>query len=1024
MPFTQDELDQSIEKVVRSSIRFEYDNLGTRKLGTTFNDVQDAAAGVFVAYPNAAFYVAKLAANRLVELVQAEAEAVGELIRSVRSVGRNVSPVRKLSFLANAKTALAALASATGQRAGAFTELEGVPAYQRFDLNTQRFLDAEGKNVRQDGDVVPTPQEARASLAGLANELQSSHDELVRRATLLMGCIDDFGSLNLPERLSQGIMQRAHDVLSSRLGELEARDPESRLEVIRSVVLDVLTARATVRGFGSLSPQGLFLKLTGSGGPFASAELPATPAVLQADELGPYSFFEGQDKLRLLLDGTDTVTFQLPHSFVPFLQVPARGPFTLEVPANQFKISLTGFADVSVVVTPTSPATVDPWDVVDLINAAVTVQPLEAHLDFIPIKTTQAVNIEVTASPNDVDFFLNPAVGTWASLGVVVGDRVLVRDPTSTMDDDIFEIVSFTDPQRASTNIVRAGALVDENAKTVQLGTDAAVIWTVGVETASAQAALDNHWVLRFEDVEVGTLQKIGVFSGSQVTAIKTTSQVLENFFNTTATASINGVPRLTAASTFVETRSSKARTVPAVSNKLVLHTFRGTGDITLGGLTATFVLPGLLAGELSPGDLLVIRETATAADMDAVGVVATVVGTTVTATFSSPVTADVGTLVEGGPSTAGLVDQTVVVATGGPQDGTYSVLAAADLELTLSQTVVATTDFGGQPYLLSSVSVGRYRLDLSSLDTSLSSALQAQAAPSADASAELYSLVPKSAVASSVYFQLPETPANLEPGDQLEIHNSSVATPDLTRVVKELSGGGVVELEVAVDATQPVITFTQGSPVPFARVRKRVKQSFSELAEALGVWLENYTAPKLLGYFRQLYAFLNALVINQNPTPAQVNDTVIHLQTLLGKLTIAGATSTGFDPLNSLESALENYSADLVPQVDALLSAYDQKGADRARALLLEGQFTTFFGLDRDGVSYAGYAQKLLKDVSRLDLPVRKTDRLNSNGVGQDNQLASWEDTDFEFTPEDLDPSESIDIPGEGDLAPNIPIP
>lgn len=1023
MPFTQDELDQSIEKVVRTSIRFEYDNLGTRKLGTTFNDVQDAAAGVFVAYPNAPFYVAKLGANRLVELVQAEADALATFITMVRAVGRNVSPVRKLSFLANAKTALAALSAATGQRAGAFTDLEGVPAFQRFDLNTQRFLDTEGKNVKQNGDVVPTPQEARLALAGLANDLQATHDELVRRTTLLMGCIDDFSSLNLPERLSRDIMQATHDVLSVRLDELEAKDPAARLEVIRSVVLDVLTARATVRGFGALNPQGLFLKLTGTGGPFASTLLPATPAILQADELGPYSFFEGQDQLRLLIDGVDTVTFQLPHSFVPFLQVPARGPFTLEATANQFKIMLTGYADVSVTVVPTSPLTVDPWDVVDLINAAVTVQPLRAHLDFIPIKTTQAVDIEVTASPNDADFFLNPAVGTWASLGVVVGDRVLVKDPTSTMDDDIFEVVSFTDPQRISTTIVRAGALVDESAKTVQLGTDAAVIWTVEVVTASAQAALDNHWVLRFEDVEVGTLQKIGVFSGSQVTAIKTTSQVLENFLNTTASASVNGVPRLTATSTFVESSSSKARTVPAVSNKLVLYAFRGTGDITVGGLGATFVLPEL-DGELSPGDLLVIRETATPADMNAVGVVATVVGTTVTATFSSPVTVDTGTLVEGGPSTAGMTDQTLIIATGGPQDGTYSILDALDLELTLSQTVVVTTDFGGQPYLLSSVSVGRYRLDLQSLDTTLSSALQAQAAPSNDASAQLYTAVPKSAVGTTTYFQLPEVAPNLEAGDQLELYNTSVATPDVVRVVKQLLSGNVLELEVALDSTQPVITLTQGSPVPFARIRKKVKQSFSDLAEALGIWLENFTEVRLLTYFRQLDAFLNALTVNQNPTPAQINDTVLHLQTLLGKLTIAGATSTGFNPLNSLESALSSYTADVVAQVDVLLSTYDQKGADRAKALLLEGQFSTFFGLDRDGVSYAGYAQKLLKDVSRLDLPVRKTERLNSNGTGQDNQLASWEDTDFEFTPEDLDPSENVDIPGEGDLAPNIPIP
>ncbi len=84
MAYTSEELNAAIDNIVRTSIRFEYDSLGTRKVGTSFNDLQDAAAGVFVSFPNAPFYVVRLGADRLVDLVAQEADAVGDFISTVR----------------------------------------------------------------------------------------------------------------------------------------------------------------------------------------------------------------------------------------------------------------------------------------------------------------------------------------------------------------------------------------------------------------------------------------------------------------------------------------------------------------------------------------------------------------------------------------------------------------------------------------------------------------------------------------------------------------------------------------------------------------------------------------------------------------------------------------------------------------------------------------------------------------------------------------------------------------------------
>jgi len=99
------------------------------------------------------------------------------------------------------------------------------------------------------------------------------------------------------------------------------------------------------------------------------------------------------------------------------------------------------------------------------------------------------------------------------------------------------------------------------------------------------------------------------------------------------------------------------------------------------------------------------------------------------------------------------------------------------------------------------------------------------------------------------------------------------------------------------------------------------------------------------------------------------------------------------------------------VEQVDTLIDTFTEKGADRAVNLLLEAQFSTFFGLDIDELSYSGTLQKAIRETEREDLPVRKTKRLNENAA-LDTLLASYEEPDFEFDKSDVEQFEDVDIP------------
>jgi hypothetical protein len=113
--------------------------------------------------------------------------------------------------------------------------------------------------------------------------------------------------------------------------------------------------------------------------------------------------------------------------------------------------------------------------------------------------------------------------------------------------------------------------------------------------------------------------------------------------------------------------------------------------------------------------------------------------------------------------------------------------------------------------------------------------------------------------------------------------------------------------------------------------------------------------------------------------------------------------------PADTLEAHLANFTVKTVQEIETLIRSLTEKGADRAVNLLLEGQFTTFFGLSLDQVSYAGNLMSTLKSTARQDLPVRKTNRKDNN---TSRLIASTATPDFEFDSSDLDPNTPVNPP------------
>jgi len=1023
--YTQAELDQAVESLIRRDVRFEYDSLGTRRLDVTFTDLQDAAAGVFTSNQAAPFYVVKLASNRLDALLVAEISSIDTLIDQVRACGRNVLPITKLSPLENARVALDALSNAAGNRDGGFEDIRQLPAFKRFKRNTARFLNDSGRNVKSGGFIVSTPQEARGKLKQLSMDLREKHEGVLGKAALIQGALSSYGSLQLPARQSYNIITNARDALQARLDELNALSDTERLSVIRDVVLDILAARAAVEGFGSLNPIGTFIVLDGEGGPFADASHPAVPAKLEADKYGPYSIYNTKHQLNVVVDGVTSLGLQPQGSFVPRLDVlrTTSDPYIIDASRNTWTMQLEGGGSGAVLITP---GTHEVWKLVSELNGNFStfpdpdVQGWKAELQFLPQKGSTVVNISEVIVPILPSVWKLEIMGgqEWDDFGVVMGDYILIKDSSSSADGTLLEVGNVPSATVVWCDVVYpSGSIPTETDIVVEFGSPTSLIYYLFLTTPELQQALDDREVYILSDLEADSLLSIGINTGTRLVARRTKASAVTDSLNISPTASSGGSAQARASHEFVVTvYLGKGRTEPSDPTKVVLYNFRGSATVeSTGGGSTTFTVPGLQEDEIVVGETLVVRETPHEADVNLYGLVTSVVGTTVVADFdvsdALPTPIPYSVFLETGETIFVPSEPTLVIEEASVSDGVYDVdqVGATPLDLILVRPISDYLGEGGQPILLVSVRLGQYRSSFESLSTGLDSSVEVVSGD--DDLSDTFFTALKKAWGTTVWFQLPEWPIDISVGDQLELYNNNYATPDFMATILSLEEDNkLIRISPEVPVNQAVLNFTVGTAVPFARIRRMQKNNYAELSEAVETWLA-LKNNDLLWYFRKLDAVLNPLVANTNPSLAQVNDAVL----LLGELSAT---------LTSLRTSLSTYDASVVPEVDTLLNSYQEEGADRASDVLASADFVTFFGLSMDESSYAGAVQVAIREVDRMDLPIRKDNRQTDEAVVQDTLIAQYDDVDFGFIAEEVNPQEDIDIPEYNDTLPGMVVP
>lgn len=905
--YTDTEIQGVVDQLVRSTIRRPYDTLGVRRTDVTFSDLQESAAGVLLLYPRGPYYLAYLSGQRLKEAVNQLQSLVSSVLDSLGALRRRTLPVRDISSLVNAKTALFELEGAVSQPKPP-KSVAKIPAYVRFNTNVDRFLAAAGGNIKQNGAIVSTPEEARMNLPGQVTALKAGYLEMVRKARLLAGCLLDYNSLGLAQLLSAGVVSRARTLLAARADQLAGLNEEARLAYLRQTVLELLGMKSVVKTFGAFAGLGTDGGATGLLTAFADTARPGLPAQIEVASEGALALVPGTDipsssnVLTVWVDGAPTggpptTQFFLPTSLFPKVEGLNPGPFTISLGKNdQLSFLLDGVTTVSVPITVGSRTAAQ---VAADFTAGLSAYGFQGEAYFSPLMYDgQVVSLGNT-------FTL--AFGAFPPGSVNVSDQVDIYfgpDASSTRN-----VTSVITGGGAITGIVVDGApLSNSSLNRIRYGSPNRRVRVLPIDRKAAVLAKRTLQVKMPTAVERDAGITFGIYGELYGKGTGTDAKVVSDYV------------------------SQNSRSVDAVTVQHVIFTGTMTTDPS-----------------------------------DAQGLLCA--------------------------STAGLAADMPIIVPSGVNGGKYYIDSVVSLtKVKLRSGMPQYRDSFNQGVSMDSVTVGFDHYIIRSKTTGLSSSLALTGPTTGGATTALQG--PQ--VGQTPYLTFPNVSKLVSEGDQIQSYITSPATPDATRTVLQVFPDDVVLVDVPIDMTSS-ISFTSPT-IPFVRLVLGHAQDFQTFSAAL---LQNITTDQLIGvFFENLNGLINPLRVNKNPDDSSI-----------------GSAEAAVRSINTLTSALltaiANYQPAHVPEVDHLIRAFKEKGADRATDLLLEGQFSIFFGLTQEGVSYAGAMQAAVRDVARLDLPIHKSNRL-ARSISP--LRASAASTDFEVEHPDLDTTPTIDPPTEID--------
>ena len=192
---------------------------------------------------------------------------------------------------------------------------------------------------------------------------------------------------------------------------------------------------------------------------------------------------------------------------------------------------------------------------------------------------------------------------------------------------------------------------------------------------------------------------------------------------------------------------------------------------------------------------------------------------------------------------------------------------------------------------------------------------------------------------------------------------------------------------------------------------------AYYHLVQDINAWLKALAASKYSKDIQELDRVMNPLLVNTNPSQAQINDARNY-----GTQPLATHPDPTKRLLPLLRDALEKFVTRTSPRIDAAIKMLQERGFDRAYNTLMDGDLVSFFGYDKDEAASGAYMLKTMRSLAQNDLAVSK-----SNNTMDDTSLQSSSTTtnpNYDYS--DGDKDENISLIGSAPIVdasdPSVP--
>jgi hypothetical protein len=250
--YSEDEKRTTVQEIVRGTLTFPSDLLGPRDLATDFTEAIELVHTVLLYDPDSVFYLIRLAANGLNQILSAEVSTLNEMLEAIDDLAQPNRPVDSVSGLRTARNALLALESSI-TRGGALGQTE----FRRYSAGMSRIKNELARAVRMTytprgssttiTDVVRPLPEAKAAVVSSFNELKTEHVRLLGAVDQVLAAFSEFEGGKLEVRVAQQQVSRASAQVDDLYELLDPLLPAERTAEARDALLKVLTNEASIK---------------------------------------------------------------------------------------------------------------------------------------------------------------------------------------------------------------------------------------------------------------------------------------------------------------------------------------------------------------------------------------------------------------------------------------------------------------------------------------------------------------------------------------------------------------------------------------------------------------------------------------------------------------------------------------------------------------------------------------------------------------------------------------------------------